>query len=121
MKSLLFFSVLSLTSFAWSAQEWKTIAVSTNCKEKVSIQAKEGEKHILAEMNGKQIKLYPETDTAFKMDSARSIVYSNQQDDKLDNTKPYILYTHPSMVEANPPKIRVSTKENRDHCSLKLK
>lgn len=118
MKALFVLSTIVLSSMAWSAAEWKTIAVTSDCAQKVSIEAKEGESFIYAVQDGKKTKLTAENNKPFKLDTPASTAYSNTKEDAEKNKSALYTFTQPSMVEANLAQIDVNHNGKRDRCKL---
>ncbi len=122
MKSVFLLSLMSLTSFAWSAADWKVVAETTNnCKEKVQVLAKEGEKFVYVSEGDVKTKLLAEDGSAYSSESGKAVVFSNESDKSLKNASKRFTFTQPSMVDGNPPKINVAVNGIRDNCKLKVK
>lgn len=122
MKSVFLLSLMSLTTFAYSASEWKVVAeTTTNCKEKVQVLAKEGEKFVYVADGDTKTKLFAEDGTAYSDTNGKAVVFSNEKDKSLDDAAKKFTFTQPSMVDGNPPKINVATNGVRDNCKLNLK
>jgi hypothetical protein len=58
MKTLVCLISMTLGPLAFASSEWKIIAQTKNCIEKVQVLAKEGEKYVLAVHDGKKQKLF---------------------------------------------------------------
>lgn len=117
MKKLLFLSLLSLSLNSLAA-EWKTIAETTNCPEKVKILAKAGEKYVKAVMNGKEDKLFPQDRSSFLPDAPRAITFHSEVENKKlgDVTFTFI---QPSVTEANTPKLDIIYSGIKRHCNMR--
>lgn len=121
MKGLLFVSLFSLVT-ASHAADWKVIAESSGCNEKVEILAKEGEKYVRAVHNGKEKNLYSTDGSEFSFDSLKSSEFSS--DTKKEK---YLLgdatftFTQPGKVEGNPPKVDVFLGGRKEHCRMNSK
>ena len=123
MKSVFLLSLMSLTSFTYAATaEWKVVAESTtNCKEKVQVLAKEGEKFVFVTEGGTKTKLAAEDGSAYSDQSGKAVVFSNEKDQSLSAASKRFTFTNPAMVDGNPPKINVSVNGVKDNCKLNLK
>lgn len=122
MKSVLFFSLMSLTTFAWSAQEWKVVAETTTaCQEKVQVLAKEGEKFVYVSDGSTKTKLFAEDGSAFSEQNGKAVTYTNAHDKSLDDADKRYTFVQPSMVDPNPAKIQVAMNGVSDKCKMKLK
>lgn len=105
MKYLLFLSLISLSSMAIAANEWKVVAETTACDEKVQILAKEGEKYVMAVKGDVKTKLFSKDGAAFSEQSLRMTEYDSDA-----SSAEKIHYIHPAYVEANPPQIDLGSK-----------
>lgn len=122
MKSVFLLSLMSLTTFAYSASEWKVVAeTTTNCKEKIQVLAKEGEKFVYVADGDAKTKLFAEDGTTYSETNGKAVIFSNESDKNLDAAAKRFTFTQPSMVDGNPPKIDVAMNGVRDNCKLKLK
>lgn len=122
MKSVLLLSLMSLSTLAWSAQEWKVVAVTTtSCKEKLQVLAKEGEKFVYVTEGETKTKLFSEDGSAFSEENPRSVVYTNTKDKTLSATSKRYTFTQPSMVDPNPAKLEVGMNQGLDKCKMTLK
>ena len=120
MKSVFLLSLMCLSTFAYSASDWKVVAVTTtSCKEKVQVMAKDGEKFVRVTDGSNETKLFAEDGSAFSEQNAKAVVYSNKSDKSL--TAKHFTFTQPAMVDGNPPKIEIATNGVKDHCKLSLK
>jgi hypothetical protein len=122
MKSVFLLSLMSLTTFAYSASEWKVVAeTTTSCKEKIQVLAKDGEKFVYVADGDAKTKLFAEDGTAFSETNGKEVVFSNAKDKSLDAADKRFTFTQPSMVDGNPPKINVVMNGVKDNCKLNLK
>lgn len=122
MKSVFFLSLMSLSVFAWSAQEWKVVAeTTTTCKEKLQVFAKEGEKYVYVADGDSKIKLFAEDGSAFSEQNAKPVVYTNATDKNLTEADKRFTFNQPSMVDGNPAKLVVASNGVKDNCKMKLK
>lgn len=122
MKSVFLLSLMSLSTFAYSAIEWKVVAETTNsCKEKIQVLAKEGEKFVYVADGDTKTKLFAEDGEAYSETSGKAVVFSNESQKSLSPAAKRFTFTQPSMVDANPPKIDVAVNGVRDNCKLKMK
>lgn len=102
MKSLLFVSLISLSSFAMAAQDWKVIAETTSCDEKIEIMAKEGEKYVVAVKGTEKTKLFSKDGSAYAEQALKMTEFASENKS--------VTFTQPSYVENNLPKIDVGAK-----------
>lgn len=122
MKSVFLLSLMSLSTFAWSAQDWKVVAVTTTaCKEKLQVLAKEGEKFVYVTEGETKTKLYSEDGSAFSEQNSRSVVYTNTADQSLSATSKRYTFTQPSMVDPNPAKLELGMNQVQEKCKMTLK
>lgn len=123
MKSVFLLSLMSLTSLAYAAAaEWKVVAeTTTNCKEKIQVMAKEGEKFVYVTDGTTKTKLAAEAGAAYSDQSGKAVVFSNEKDSSLSGVSKRFTFTNPAMVDGNPPKINVSVNGVKDNCKLTLK
>jgi hypothetical protein len=113
MKHLFVVSLLSLSSFA-SAAEWKLIAKTTLCEDRIQIMGKEGEKYVLALKGDQKIKLFSKDDSVFLEHSLQTTEFESK------NADVTYRFIRPSYVEANPPKIDVTHQGEQKRCKMKL-
>ena len=118
MKAVLFFSILSLSGSVWSAQNWKIVAETINCADKLEVLAKPGEKFVYIVSGEKKIQLQSQDGSSFDSDGPVTTTFSNEHDKTA--TDKY-LFTQPSMVDGNPPKLTVLHSESKDQCRMKRK
>jgi hypothetical protein len=104
---------MSLSSLTFAA-EWKVVAETTLCDEKIQVMGKEGEKYVLAVNGEKKTKLFAKDGSTFSEQSMSSTEFVSKQDDVSYR------FIQPSYVEANPPKIDVSHNGEKKRCKMKL-
>lgn len=121
MKSVFLFSLLSLTSLAFAAQEWKVVAETINCKDKLQVLAREGENFVYVSDGSTKTKLLSENGMKFSEQNPKSVVFSNANDKNLSDASKRFTFVQPSMMDGNPPKMNISLNGVKDHCKLKLK
>lgn len=122
MKSVFLLSLMSLTSFAYSAAEWKVVAeTTTNCKEKFQVLAKEGEKFVYVTDGTFKTKLASVAGAKYSDQSGTSVIFSNEKDASLSDDSKRFTFVNPAMVDGNLPKINVSVNGVKDNCKLNLK
>lgn len=109
--SYLIFLMFPLISFA---SNWKTIAQTTNCDEKIQIMGKEGEKYVVALKGEEKIKLFSNDGSTFKSHSINSNEFTNE----VEGMK--YRFIRPGDVEGNPPKIDLSIDNKRKRCRMEL-
>lgn len=114
MKKFLILSLLSFTTLSFAAAEWKVVAETTSCEEKIQVLGKEGEKYVLAVKGDEKTKLFAVDGSLFKVDSMKSTEFVSK---KGDATYRFI---QPSYVEANPPKIDVVHHGLKQRCKMQL-
>lgn len=104
MKSLLLFSLLSVTAWASTADGWKVVAeTSNNCQDKVQIIAKEGEPFVYAVQGDKKTRLDSQGGATYTKDGTNNITFSSGTTS----------YFHPAYVSATPPKIKLAEEDCR--------
>lgn len=122
MKSVILLSLMSFSTFAFSTEDWKVVAETTNgCKETVKVMAKEGEKFVYATEGANQVKLFAEDGSAFTQQNPKAVVYTNRNDKKLSAAAKRFTFVQPAMVDGNLPKIEISANGVKDNCKLNLK
>ena len=110
---LMLFS-FSLTSFA--ASDWNVVAETVRCKSKLQVLAKEGENFVYVVDGNEKTQLFSEDKSPYQKNAPRAVVFQNDKDPK----KGYV-FTLPSGVEGNPPKLDVTRSGAKDHCRMNLK
>ncbi|MFP5385867.1 MAG: hypothetical protein ACLGHN_07285 [Bacteriovoracia bacterium] len=115
MKQLFFLSILSLSSLAFSAQEWKVVAETTSCDQKIQVLAKEGEKYVKAVSGDEVTKLFPKDGSVFHENTMKMTEFVSDKSSEVKYT-----FIQPSYVEANPPKIDVSYNGTKKRCKMDL-
>jgi hypothetical protein len=115
MKFLFLITLMSLSSFAWSAKDWKVVAETTVCDEKIQIMGKDGEKYVLAVKGDEKTKLFAKDGSSFKEDSMSSNEFTSPKGSEVSYS-----FTQPSYVEANPPKIDVTHSGMKKRCKMEL-
>lgn len=116
MKHLLLVTVMSLSGFAYAAQDWKVVAETTSCAEKIQIMGKEGEKYVMAVRGEEKTKLFAKDGSVFHENTMRSTEFVSDKEG--DVTYRFI---QPSYVEANPPKIDVAYNGSaKKRCKMEL-
>lgn len=116
MRHILFLSLLSVTSFSWAAADWKVVAETTVCADKIQIMGKDGEKYVLAVNGNEKTKLFAKDGSAFNEDSMQTTEFTAAN----ANGDTSYRFIHPSYVEANPPKIDVSYNGQKKRCKMEL-
>lgn len=113
MKQLFFITLFSMSSLAYSA-EWKVIAETTTCDEKIQVLGKEGEKYVKAVTGNKETKLFAKDGSAFHENTMKPTEFVSKNAD--------VTYTfrQPSYVEGNPPKIDVAYNGAKKRCKMNL-
>jgi hypothetical protein len=114
MKKLVFIFLISLSSLAYSG-EWKVIAETSKCDEKIQILGKEGEKYVKALNGGLETKLFPKDGSAFHEDSMKMTEFVSDKKSDIKYT-----FTQPSYVDGNPPKMDVAFNGNKKRCNMNL-
>jgi hypothetical protein len=118
MKAVFFLSLSLLSVTAWSAQDWKVVAETTNCLDKLEVLAKPGEKSVFVVNGEKKIKLQSEDGSTFENDGPSTTTFTNEHDKSaIDKYS----FTQPGMVDGNPPKLTVLHAESKDQCRMKRK
>lgn len=116
MKHLLFITIMSVSSLAWSATDWKVVAETTSCSDKIQIMGKEGEKYVLAVRGEEKIKLLAKDGGVFNENALRSTEFVSEKNGDVTYT-----FTQPAYVEANPPKIDVSYGGSKSRCKMQAR
>lgn len=119
MKSLIALSLLSLSASAFSA-DWKVVAETMDCSDKVQILAKDGEKFVQVKTGDKVQKLISQDGSAFSSQGGKSTVFVSAKKETHLGVPTYE-YTHPSYQEANPPKIDIFYSGVKKHCKMSAK
>jgi hypothetical protein len=114
MKTILFLSLLSASLSAFSSDDWKLIAETVSCDQKIQILGKAGEKYVLAVRGDETTKLFSKDGSAFNEDSMKSTEFEAR-----GSTVAYTFF-QPSYVEANPPKIDVKDHGLKKRCKMEL-
>lgn len=115
MKQLFFLSILSFSSLAFSAPEWKVVAETTSCDEKIQVLAKEGEKYVKAVRGNEETKLFAKDGSVFHENNMKMTEFVSEKASDVKYT-----FMQPSYVEANPPKIDVSYNGTKKRCKMSL-
>jgi hypothetical protein len=120
MKSLLLMSVLSLVSNAFATSDWKVIAESKDCGEKVQIMGKEGEKYVMAVKGDTKTKLFSKDGSGFNKENPKSTEYSAVSTDP-SSAGTAVSYTQPGYTEGNLPKVQILDNGKSKKCSMNYK
>lgn len=104
MKVLSLLSLFVATSAFAATPEWKVVAETSDCAEKIQILAKEGEKFVYAQKGAEKTKLAALGADTYKKDSPKAVAFTSTANDSGET----ISFTNPGMVEANPPKIQIA-------------
>jgi hypothetical protein len=114
MKHLFFLAIMSLSSVSMAAADWKVVAETTSCAEKIQIMGKEGEKYVMAVRGEEKTKLFAKDGSEFHENTMRPVEYSAKAGEVSYN------YYQPSYVEGNPPKIDVAFNGAKKRCKMDL-
>lgn len=114
MKHLFFITLMSMTSVSF-ASEWKVVAETTSCAEKIQILGKEGEKYVLAVHGEDRTKLFAKDGSTFKENVMSTKEFTSAKEGQVSYT-----FIQPSMVEGNPPKIDVFYNGDKKRCKMEL-
>lgn len=116
MKHLFVLTIMSLSSIVSAAPEWKVVAETTSCADKIQIMGKEGEKYVMAVHGDEKTKLFPKDGSKFQAESMKSTEFASNKNDDVSYR-----FIQPSYVEANPPKIDVAySGEKNKRCKMEL-
>lgn len=115
MKHLFFLALMSLSTVSMAAADWKVIAETTSCDEKIQIMGKEGEKYVMAVRGDEKTKLFAVDGSEFHENNMKPTEFKS---DKSSDTSIYFL--QPSYVEGNPPKIGVTSNGTKKRCKMDL-
>ncbi|WPU64851.1 hypothetical protein [Peredibacter starrii] len=119
MRHLFLISLLSMSSVVWAAQDWKVVAETTSCDEKVQILAKEGEKYVLAVQGDTKTKLVAKDGSAFHENSMKTTEFETDlKSDDFKQGNPTYTFIQPSYVEGNPPKVDVYASGVKKRCKM---
>jgi hypothetical protein len=113
MKRVLLFSLMAFSVQSFASQGWKIVAIVSDpaCSEKIQILAKDGENFVYAVSGTEKNKLMADDGSAFQADSMKSTTFSSSS----------YIFTHPSYVEGNPPKIDIIKSSTKKNCLMNLK
>lgn len=121
MRHLFLISLLSMTSVVWAAKDWKVVAETTSCDEKVQILAKDGEKYVLAVQGDMKRKLIARDGSAFNENTMKTTEFvSDVKSEEYKLGEPTFTFIQPSYVEGNPPKIDVAYSGTKKRCKMEL-
>jgi hypothetical protein len=109
MKCLVVFSLSVLCFSAWAAEDWKVVAVSSNCEEKILVLAKEGEKFVYLISGELKIKLASSDGHPYSEESPQSLTFKNKE----------YTFMKPSMVDPNPSLLEVHSSGIKSNCKMK--
>ncbi|MGE3609351.1 MAG: hypothetical protein AB7I27_07175 [Bacteriovoracaceae bacterium] len=109
MKFFLF--LMSLSTICLAQSDWKIVAESNQCSEKIQILAKDGEKYVLVQSGENKIKLNSLDNSDFQTDSPKSITFKSDQ----------YQFDWPAMMERNPPKLSFLKSRNKQACRMVTK
>lgn len=115
MKHLFFITIMSMTSLSFAAAEWKVIAETTSCAEKIQVLGKDGEKYVLAVKGDEKTKLFAQDGSLFKENAMSTKEFVSPAGSNVSYT-----FIQPSYVEGNPPKIDVSFNGQKKRCKMEL-
>lgn len=115
MKHLFFITLFSLSSFSYAAADWKVIAETTSCNEKIQIMGKEGEKYVLAVKGDEKTKLFATDGSAFEQDKMAMTEFVSDKSADVKYT-----FTQPSVVDGNLPKIDVANNGTKNRCKMQF-
>jgi hypothetical protein len=120
MKSALLFISFSL-SLSATAAEWKVIAETTDCPERVRVLASEGEKHVLVEKEGKRQRLESENGKAYRSDRGTTMSFATDTRNKTLGDLPTYEFNLPATFESNPPRIHIFYSGVKHDCRMLYK
>jgi hypothetical protein len=115
MKHLFFLAIMSISSLSMAAADWKVVAETTSCDEKIQIMGKEGEKYVMAVRGDEKTKLFAADGSVFHADTMRPTEYTSDKSAEVSYR-----FLQPAYVEANPPKIDVSYNGTKKRCKMDL-
>ncbi len=113
MKLFLTLAIVSHLSFAAAAAEWKKVAETTACSEKIEILGREGEKYVLLVRGTENTKLFSVDGSVFRENALKTTEFTASGDVSYT-------FTQPSYVEANPPKIVAKNAVQNRRCRMSL-
>lgn len=115
MKHLFILAIMSLSSVSMAATDWKVVAETTSCDEKIQIMGKEGEKYVLAVRGEEKTKLFAKDGSVFHENTMRPTEYTSESSADISYR-----FLQPAYVEANPPKIDVAYNGSKKRCKMDL-
>jgi hypothetical protein len=115
MKHLFFMAIMSISTMTHAVAEWKVVADTTSCSDKIQVLGKEGEKYVLAVRGAEKIKLFAKDGAIFHENAMVSAQFVSDKSSDVTYT-----FTQPSQVEANPPKIDVAYNGAKKRCKMEL-
>ena len=115
MKHLFFLAIMSLSSVSMAAADWKVVAETTSCDEKIQIMGKEGEKYVLAVRGDEKTKLFAADGSEFHEDALKPTEFKSEKSADVSYR-----FMQPAYVEANPPKIDVAYNGAKKRCKMDL-
>lgn len=115
MKHLFFLALMSLSTVSMAAADWKVVAETTSCDEKIQIMGKEGEKYVMAVRGEEKTKLFATDGSVFHENTMRPTEFKS---DKAGDVT--YRFLQPSYVEGNPPKIDVAYNGTKKRCKMDL-
>lgn len=94
------------------AATWKPVAKTVDCPHEVKVLAKPGEKHVMADVDGKRIQFNSNKGESFSEESLVSHQFVNKEEK--------MTLTLPGYVERNPPKFDMNENGKKVHCRMNL-
>jgi hypothetical protein len=119
MKVPYLLSLLTVTTLTWAAaQEWKVVAESMKCKDKLQVLGKEGERFVYVIDGTDKIKLIADDASAFTEQNSRQVTFSNKG--QSESGRVYT-FTQPGVMDGNPGKLEVVMNGELSKCKMALK
>lgn len=115
MKQLFLIALFSYALPTFAAADWKVIAETTSCADKIQVLGKEGEKYVLAVRGEEKVKLFAKDKAEFHENSLATTEFTSDASQDVKYT-----FIQPSYVEANPPKIDVAYQGAKKRCKMDL-
>ncbi len=93
---MIFLSLLFINSTMANEGNWKLIGKTTDCREEIAIEAREGNHNVRAYLNGKRIILFPVGNHVFMSNSPMNLVFDSYNRKSERQNSKRLIYTHQS-------------------------
>lgn len=119
MKFLLLL-VLTFMTMLSARADWKIVASTTSCLDKIEVLAKEGETFVYVLDGGKKIKLDSVDGSAFSQESGKMVTFTNKNNSSLMPESKRFVFDRPSVVDGNPARLEILNDSGAKKCKMKL-